>query len=158
MTGDPCKPLIVFPIQRAVPVLALFVAAVAFAVYFGLNALAQPAHARLNLIAALICGGAGVVGLLPVWVLSKQQPHGAAYGFMAGILFRMFVAGGAVVLAQWVLKLPDARPLSMWIAGWYLIVLVMEVRLVSAHVLAAYPGSRKQPVAPHAGVTLKSES
>jgi hypothetical protein len=137
MIGDSNQPLSVFPIQRGALTLALTIAVVAAAFYVALGAVGYPTHARLSTLAAVICGGAGVIGLLPVWSLSRRHPHGAAYGFMAGILFRMVVAGGAVVVAQWVLRMPDAQPLSMWIAGWYLIVLVVEVKLVSSHVLAA---------------------
>lgn len=154
MTDHQPNATAVFPVRRATATLALAVVIVAGGIYLTLTLLDAPTHARLNLIAAAVCGGAGLVGLLPVWALSRTHQHGAAYGFMIGILLRMVVAGGAVGLAQWGLKLPDAQALSLWIAGWYLIVLAVEVKLVSSHVLATYgpaPGARP-------GVAMESES
>ncbi len=126
--------------------------AVACLVYAGCLLAGHPDHGGWNLIAAAICAGAGVLGLLPTWLMSRNpaQPggvvQGAAMGFLAGMLFRMAVAGGVVVVLQFVIRHPDARPLSMWIAGWYLIVLAVEVKLVSSYVLATAPALR--PAAP----------
>lgn len=123
-----------FPIVRAVAVLGGVVLLVAAGVYLILSGLGRPVHAEQNLIAAAVCGGAGLVGLLPVWALSRNSSHGAAMGFMAGIVLRLFVAGGVVLGAQFQ-GYEHAQILSLWVAGWYLMVLMIEVKLVAGFAL-----------------------
>ena len=88
MTDDSTNTIRVFPVLRATLVLALVVSGVAAAAYYALASLGQPDHARYNVIAAAICGGAGLIGLMPVWLLSRRHPHGAAQGFRRRILRR----------------------------------------------------------------------
>ncbi len=124
-----------FPLMRAAGTLALAVGLVLLAIHLTLDRLGYAQQIQWNLLAAAVCGGAGLVGLLPVWHLSRKHPHGAAQGFMVGILLRMAVAGGAVIVTQWVLKVPGSAGFSMWVGAWYLIVLTVEVKLVAGFVL-----------------------
>ena len=48
----------------------------------------------------------------------------------------MAVAGSVAIAAQW-LGVDGAGTLAYWIGGWYLVVLTIEVKLVSSHVLTA---------------------
>lgn len=139
-TISPQPDAAVFPLGRAVLWLVGIVAVLAGVVYGVCVALGSPTGAMLNLMAAGFCGLAGVAGLLPVWFMSKSSPHGGAMGFLTGILFRMAVAGGAVLYLQWATDWPHAQDFSIWIASWYLVVLMIEVKLVSSHVLTVAPG------------------
>ena len=147
MSDDSSHNLDVFPIVRSATTLGLVtLSALCFSAGV-LTMLGLDRHARLDAMAALVCGGAGLIGLLPVWLLSRSMAHGAAQGFLIGVLLRMVVAGGVVVAAQWWWKLPDATALSLWIGGWYILVLMIEVKLVSNHVLRR-PRPDRQPDSP----------
>ena len=135
----------VFPVVRAAAVIAVVTLVVAGLAYAGLRIAGQPLHADLNLLAAAICGGTGLIALLPVWLGSKQSSHGAAFGFMAGILIRMAVAGGVVMVLTWATDWPHAVDLSYWVAGWYLLVLLVEVKLISSFVVVVAPGAPRHP-------------
>jgi len=121
-----------FPLLKSILWLVGTVLLLAMAIAGAMAGLGWSDHVWMNEVGAVVCGGAGVVGLIPVWVLSKRLPHGAAMGFLVGILFRMAVAGTVVLVVQWSDQ-PYARFLSYWIAGWYLVVLTIEVKLVSSH-------------------------
>lgn len=136
MTGSvDNKPAAVFPIVPAMLTLWLACVAVAVVVTGVAYATGHAEHARLSAIAALVCGGAGLMGMLPVWAMSRHSLHGAAYGFLVGILFRMLAAGGVVLAAQWWWKWDNATALALWVVGWYLLVLVIEVKLVAGYVM-----------------------
>ncbi|MBB6430416.1 hypothetical protein [Algisphaera agarilytica] len=100
----------------------------------GLHLLGQADHAQVNLIAAAICGVGCIVGLVPVWFLSKQHRHGAAQGFMAGMLLRVALCVTAYFALQWS-GYPHAKLLVYYMAGWYLLTLMVEVKLVSSFLL-----------------------
>ncbi|MEM7625159.1 MAG: hypothetical protein AAF333_05975 [Planctomycetota bacterium] len=154
MTADaphqPATPLtpdtpVPFPVLRSAGKLlgaAMFPAGL---ISVGLHLLGQPVHAQVNLIAAAICGVSAALALLPVWVLSKHHRHGAAQGFMAGIMLRILLCAAAVLGLQWV-GYPHDRLLIYYAAAWYLVTLVVEVKLVSSFLLAhavapAVPGN-----------------
>ena len=143
--GAPLTAADVFPVARAAAVLTGVTLVVVGLTYAGLRIAGQPLHANLNLLAAAICGGTGLVALLPVWLGSKQSSHGAATGFMAGILVRMMLAGGIVMGLMWGTDWPHAQSLSMWVAGWYLLVLLVEVKLISSFVTQVAPGAPRYP-------------
>lgn len=147
-TPHPTAPLTaadVFPVARAAAVLAGATLVVAGLAYAGLRLAGQPLHADLNLMAAALCGGTALIALLPVWLGSKQSSHGAAAGFMGGILIRMALAGGAVMFAQWATDWPHAVFFSYWVAGWYLLTLLIEVKLISSFVTRVAPGPPRYP-------------
>lgn len=132
----PIRPEAEFPILRAAAWLGLWTVMLAAVVHVVLSLQdATRGFTKLNLLAAAVCGGSGLVGLLPVWWTSRNTPDAGAMGFLAGILFRMFVAGGAVLYAMWGTDWAAAQTFSLWVAGWYLAVLLIEVKLVSSHVL-----------------------
>lgn len=143
--GAPLTAADVFPVVRAAAVIAGVTLVVAGLGYAGLRLAGQPLHADLNLLAAAICGGTGLIALLPVWLGSKQSSHGAAFGFMAGILIRMAVAGGVVMVLTWATDWPHAVDLSYWVAGWYLLILMVEVKLISSFVTTVAPGAPRYP-------------
>lgn len=124
-----------FPLWRSAGTLvgsAMFPAGL---ISVGLHLLGQPVFAQVNLIAAAICGVGGVIGLLPVWFLSKQHRHGAAQGFMAGMLLRVLICAAAYFALQWG-GYAHAGVLLYFLAGWYLATLLVEVKLISSFLLA----------------------
>ena len=147
MNPLPPSPPAPFPIARPMAVLAGGVLALALVATGVCLALGYPGQIKLNLLAAAVCGGAGLIGLLPVWLMSRHSAYGAAMGFMAGVMFRMFVAGGIVLYTQWGLHWESASAFTFWIAGWYLAVLALEVKLVSSHVLTTLPQPAPGPLA-----------
>ncbi|MEE9405341.1 MAG: hypothetical protein V3V20_10630 [Algisphaera sp.] len=148
----------IFPIGRAALQLGGVVLVVTGLLYAGFTLAGQPLNAKLNLIAAAICGVSGILALIPVWLGSKASTHGGAAGFMAGILVRMALTGGIVLYLQWGTQWPHARHLSFWVAGWYLGVLLVEVKLISSYVLAVAPGPPRYPQAGHPGSTSAPEA
>ena len=155
MTPDQPQPLNPFPILRASTTLLLWCVGALVVVGGGLWVSGRVEQAMWCAVAAAVCGGAGLIGFVPIWALSRAMPHGAAQGFLFSILFRLLTAGGALfVLPRW-LNLPDSAWLSVWIGAWYLLVLIIEVRLVAAHVMrpAPRPADNTQTVGrPAAGV------
>ena len=124
-----------FSFVRAALILAGIVAVLAAVVCGALAGIGRPAQIRPCLLSAALCLATGLLGLIPVAWLSRKHPHGSAQGFLASIGIRMLVTGG-VVVALMFNQVPGAFGLSMWIGGWYLVVLAVEARLVSSHALA----------------------
>ena len=124
-----------FPFVRSALILTAAVAVLAGVAIGALSAIDRPLMAQHCGIAAGVCLVTGLVGLFPVAWLSRQHPHGSAQGFLISILVRMLLTG-AVVMVLIFNRVPGAFPLSLWIGGWYMVVLAVEVRLVSSHALA----------------------
>ncbi len=127
-----------FPFLRASAVMAAVVVVLALVTHLLTRyLLAMPEAGRLNLIGAVTCGGAGLLGLVPVWLLSRRAGmQGAAMGFLLGMLIRMGL-GAAVVIGAAALGDPQARVLGFWVVGWYLVVLTTEVILLSSYLRSA---------------------
>lgn len=134
----------VFPIARSIVWLAVVVVVLATIVSGVCMAMDKPLQSQLSALAAGLCLVGGVAGFLPVWLMSKSSPHGGAMGFLTGIMLRMALVGGVVLYLQWATDWPHAHRFSFWIAGWYLVVLMIEVKLVSSHVLTVAPGAAGQ--------------
>ncbi len=130
---DPTLDPVPFPVGRAMTVMGAAVVLLAAGLFLVLRGMGWPVHATQNLIAAGVCGGSGLVGLLPTWVMSRKSRYGAAQGFLVGVVLRMFVAGAVVLAAQWG-GYEHGRLLGYWVGGWYLAVLALEVKLVSSFV------------------------
>lgn len=136
MTHSTESPL-VFPIVKASLTLTAVLLASAGAV-FGLlvGVFGMDAQARLSLIGAFVSLGIGLSGFVPVWLMSRRSSYGSAYGFLVSILVRSLVGLGAVAWLRWG-GVPGGAGALMWVAGWYMLVLGVEVKLISSHVLAA---------------------
>lgn len=124
-----------FPLGRSALVLGGLVLVVAGAAHVGLSRAGWEGHVAGNLIGAVTCGGGGLLGLLPVWSMSRRDRHGAAWGFMAGILLRMIACGAVIMGLQWG-GYAHAGVATFYVGGWYLLVLTAEVKLVSSFLLA----------------------
>jgi len=139
MTQPTDSPL-VFPIVKASLTLASVVL-VAVAVVFGVlsYALGLTEQAGLSLLGAAISLAIGLTGLMPVWLMSRSSAHGSAYGFMVSILVRVVVGGLAIAWFRFGggASGGNGEATLMWVAGWYMLVLGVEVKLISSHVLAA---------------------
>ncbi len=136
MTQPTDSPL-VFPIVKASLTLAAVVLAVAAAVFGVLSyALGLTEQAGLSLMGATVSLVIGLTGFVPVWLMSRSHAQGSAYGFMVSILVRVVVGGTAVVWLRWG-GVPNGEAMLMWVAGYYMLVLGVEVKLISSHVLAA---------------------
>ena len=137
-TPNPAPRTAAFPFGRAAAIMTAVVVVLAAVAHLVVSQLlAMPEAGRLNLIGAATCGGAGLLGLVPVWLLSRRAGmQGAAMGFLLGMLIRMGL-GAAVVLTAAAWGDPQARVLGFWVVGWYLLVLTTEVILLSSYLRAA---------------------
>ncbi len=137
MTHTTTNPL-PFPMAKASATLIAVVAFVGAGAYgllvYGIG---QPAQARLCVMGGAVSLLIGLTGLMPVWLMSGRHAHGSAYGFLISILVRCVVGFLAVAWLRWGSGLADAETLLMWVAGWYMLVLAVEVKVVSSHVLTA---------------------
>jgi len=133
-TGQTPQPAVApFNIGRAILVLLADVVLVSV-VCIGVLRLAGWTHQiRFVVIGATVCGGAAILSLFPVWILSRKSVQGAAQGFLAGILIRMALCGGAVVILGRI-SVEDKAASSLWIAGWYMVVLMCELVLVGRYI------------------------
>jgi hypothetical protein len=125
-----------FAMSRAVAVMGAVVAVALAAVVFALEQFGATAQKSYAIYAALICGGTAVAAFVPVWWLSRRSVQGAAMGFMAGIGIRLAVCGLAVIIGGQMDGV-ERGPWSMWIAGWYMLVLMVEVAIVGRYVAQA---------------------
>jgi len=136
MTQPTDSPL-VFPIVKAsltLTAVLLVSAGVVFGLLMGI--LGMPKQAGLSLIGALVSLSIGLSGFLPVWLMSRRSSYGSAYGFLVSILVRCVVGAAAVAWLRWG-GVPGTQAAVMWVAGWYMLVLGVEVKLISSHVLVA---------------------
>jgi len=132
-----------FPIVKASLTLSTAVLVVAGAMY---GVLAGVMHwyqqAGLSLVGAAVSLMIGLSGFVPVWWMSRRSSFGGAYGFMVSIAVRVVVGGAAVIWLRWGSGLAHGDDALLWVAGWYMLVLGIETKLVSSHILAATRGSR----------------
>lgn len=136
MTQPTDSPL-VFPIVKASTTLASVVLVAAAAVFGVLSyVLGLTEQAGLSLMGAAVSLVIGLMGFVPVWLLSRGSSHGSAYGFMVSIFVRVVVGGAAVAWLRWG-GVSNGEATLMWVAGYYMLVLGVEVKLISSHVLAA---------------------
>jgi hypothetical protein len=94
-------------------------------------------QADLSAASAALSLVIGLVGFIPVWLMSRRSSFGSAYGFMVSIMVRCFAGFAAVLWLSYGSSIPNSQDAVMWISGWYLLVLGVEVKLVSSHILAA---------------------
>ncbi len=94
-----------------------------------LYALGQVNQVPEALATAGLCLGASLLSLLPVYWLSCGAPEGAAQGFIIGMLLRMAICLAALLLLGYRTAL-DLTSLAGWMAGWYLMLLAVEVGLL----------------------------
>jgi hypothetical protein len=125
----------VFPFVRNAAILAGISLALAGVSSGTMILLDHPIFATLNALAAGLCTVTALLALIPVAALSRAHPHGAAQGFMIGILVRMLTTASVVLVLIWQ-NWEHARAFSYFVAGWYMVVLIIEVKLVSSHALA----------------------
>ena len=136
------KPLI-FPIVKASLTLIGIVTATTLVIYSLLAGVFKfESQAQLSLYGAAVSLIIGLSGFVPVWLMSRKSAHGSAYGFMVSILVRIVVGFSAVAWLRWGAGIDNAQHLLMWVAGWYMLVLAVEVKLISTHVLAAASPTR----------------
>ena len=120
-----------FLLLPAAAALLLLTVVGALVTWFGLPAIGWPGQRGPATLAVVVCGGFGVLALLPVWALDRAMPLGAAYGFMIGILVRMAGCGAAVFIGQ-ANGLP--RSFGYWTAGFYLLFLAVEMILIGRYI------------------------
>ena len=135
--ADPTPNPIAFPIVKASLTLIVVVLGVAGCVYWLLTGvLGFETQGRPSTLGAFVSLFIGLSGFVPVWLMSRKSVHGSAYGFMVSILVRCVVGFSAVAWLRWGSGMAGAETTLMWVAGWYMLVLGVEVKLISTHVLA----------------------
>lgn len=145
MTETQPNPL-VFPIVKASLTLIVVVLGSAACVYGLLSGVFHfESQAQPSLVGAFVSLLIGLSGFVPVWLMSRKTAYGSAYGFLVSILVRCVVGFGAVAWLRWGADYENTQTLLMWVAGWYMLVLGVEVKLVSSHVLAATSASVPMP-------------
>ena len=137
-----------FPIVKASLTLIVLVAACSALVYALLSmAIGWQTLAKLSVFGAALSIVIGLAGFVPVWLMSRATEHGSAYGFLTSILVRCVVGFLAVIWLRWGANVDNAETLLMCMAGWYMLVLAIEVKLVSSHVLAVAGSAGPMPEA-----------
>lgn len=133
-----------FPIVRT----ALIVGAAA--VLLGLigwgacTALGRAVLAHDWALATAVVGGAGVVGLLPAWILTPRMKGGSAWGFLAGMALRLPLCAIAILVLP-KLGLTRGGAFADSVAALYLLLLLVEVAAVSRFIKKNAPSPCKEP-------------
>jgi len=96
----------------------------------GLPLLGADSWAMPMTIAFAVCGGFGLIALLPVALLDRLMPGGAAYGFMIGMLLRLI--GCSVVYFLLNAAYPDNFAYCMAIA--YIVLLGVEIAVIGRYI------------------------
>ncbi len=112
-------------------VLVLATCAASVILWFGLPAMGATSQQLDATVAVLTCGGFALLSLLPVIIMDRKTPAGAAYGFMIGMLVRLIGCGALALAGD---KLGMGERFVLWMAGAYLYVLMIELILISRHV------------------------
>lgn len=121
-----------FPIIASLAVLLGATLVLGGGSWLALVAMGMQGQANWAVWAAAICGGFGLLGLVPVALLDQRMQGGAAFGFLAGMLVRMAGCGAAAIIGTTRMGLP--KSFGYWVAGMYLALLVVELVIVSRHV------------------------
>ncbi|MEM6333482.1 MAG: hypothetical protein AAF823_09110 [Planctomycetota bacterium] len=128
-----------FPLGRAAAVMAaalLPLAGLAAAIALLLGEPRLAAEAALTAAGCLVVG---VVALMPIALMvGTQGPAGVVPGFLASTTLRL-AACLLFAVAAW--RLLDSTSLPLWVMGWYLVVLVVEVHAVATYNAKAAPTS-----------------
>ncbi len=122
-----------FPVMQALLALVGLSVVLGLMVWFGMNALGQPAQAHDGVLSLAVVAGAGLLGLCLVRPLEKKMVGGAAWGFLAGMLIRLPVCAAFIFLAP-SMKWGQGPSLVLWVAGWYFSLTMVEAALVGRHV------------------------
>lgn len=92
-----------------------------------------PEQARLSATAAGICVAAAMLSLLPAGLMFRVSVAAGSMGFLVGTLLRLGACGAAVLIVPAYLRPGEQGPFSLWMAGWYLLALAMDVILIGRH-------------------------
>ncbi len=131
MTSSPNIPD--FPIARALLAVGGVSAVLGLLAWFGMNALGLPAQAHDAAVTLAAVSLAGVAGLLLVRPMEARMPGGAAWGFLAGSLVRLPLCA-VFVFAAPRLKWTQGASVADWLAGWYVLLTLVEAAIVGRHV------------------------
>jgi len=92
----------------------------------GADSLADPA-----VMAFAICGGFGLLALIPVALLDRLMPAGAAYGFMLGMLLRLIGCSVAYFAMN---KAGYADSFAYCMAVAYMVLLGVEIAVIGRYI------------------------
>lgn len=126
------QPLKPFSLRMGIAAMVCWIGAAMLVCMFVLRQFGWANHVDYAMNAGVVTGAAAIVGLLPVWWFSRKSLQGAAMGFMAGMLLRMAVCGIAIVVGGR-MEGVSSQAWSLWVAGWYMYVLTVEVSLVGRY-------------------------
>jgi hypothetical protein len=94
-----------------------------------LHILGQARQMPEALAMAGLCLGAALISLLPVHWRSTAAVEGAAQGFILGMLIRMAICLGGLLLIGYKTSL-ELSIMAGWMAGWYMMLLAVEAGLL----------------------------
>jgi len=120
-----------FPLVRAMLSVAVAAGVCAAVSWRGLPWLGAESLAMPATIAFAICGGFGLLALLPVALLDRLMPAGAAYGFMIGMLLRLIGCSIAYIALDRA-GYPDSFAYAM--AAAYLVLLGVELAVIGPYI------------------------
>lgn len=120
-----------FAWPTAAAVLVLTTGSAAAIAAGGLPRLGFAEHADPAALAFAVCGGFALLSLLPIVIMDRRIPAGAAYGFLVGMMIRLIGCAAAV---WWGHRMKVGPQFTYWMAGAYLYVLVIELILIGRYV------------------------
>jgi apolipoprotein N-acyltransferase len=88
-------------------------------------------HADPAALAFAVCGGFALLSLLPIVIMDRRMPAGAAYGFLVGMMIRLIGCAAAVWVGN---RMKVGSQFTYWMAGAYLYVLMIELILIGRYV------------------------
>lgn len=133
-----------FPFSSALLTIALAAAISVVAAWQILPAVGAEAQVAPALTAFAVCGGFGLLALFPVFWLDRRKAGGAAYGFMIGMLLRLVGCSAVYFLLDAGLD----RTFAYWMAGAYLLLLIVELIVVGRYVRRLQTPAASAPSVP----------
>ncbi len=119
-----------FPLAKNLTIIAVVSVSAAAAALGVLFALDHTAQLPAMLIAAGVCTAGALLALVPLGMASGGQSKPLLGAAMIGMALRMIVSlGGAAALGA--ATGYGAKPVLAWTIGWYLLLLVLEVTMIS---------------------------
>jgi hypothetical protein len=120
-----------FPLINALLTVAVATGVCTAAAWRGLPLIGAESLVDPAVMAFAVCGAFGLIALIPVAMLDRLMPAGAAYGFMIGMLLRL-IGCSVVYFAMNKTGYPDNFAYCMAVA--YLVLLGVEIAVIGRYI------------------------